>query len=406
MNKYFALTTLALVTIFTTSCEDDDTTSNPEFPTEVVAPLDYTFIRNDASTVSFSGQTARIQMGEEIIDAMLEFDGTTEQALLDMFANQNSPFNNDDLNASSKTVKSKTAASRDYFSTNAADAAAIKAEFETWLSAQVSEIFPAQNVVATVGQPGQLPDGGSTRYVNSKGLEYDQLFGKSLIGALMVDQTLNNYLALSVLDEATNVADNDNEVLVEGENYTNMEHKWDEAYGYLYGTSVNLANPNATIGDDDSFLNKYIGRVEGDSDYAGIAADIFDAFKLGRAAIVAKNYNLRDAQAAIIRTKISEIIAIRAVYYLQQGKIALEAENFGTAFHDLSEGYGFIYSLQFTRNNATGAPYFSRAEVQAYLAQFEAGNGLWDITSETLDAMSNEIAERFGLSVAEAGSTI
>lgn len=404
MNKYFALTTLALATVFITSCEDDETTPNPEFPAEVVAPIDYTFTRDGASTVSFSGQTTRIQMSEEIIDAMKDSDAATEQSLLDMFANQNNAFSNDDLNASSKTVKSKTAASRDYFSNNAADAAAIKAEFENWLSAQVAEVFPAQNTVAAPGQAGQIADGESTRYVNGKGLEYNQLFNKGLIGALMVDQALNNYLGLSVLDEATNVADNDNEIVAEGENYTNMEHKWDEAYGYLYGTSQNRATPNATIGDDDSFLNKYIGRVEGDSDYAGIAAEIYDALKLGRAAIVAKEYNLRDEQAAIARTKISEVIAIRAVYYLQQGKNALEQDNFGTAFHDLSEGYGFIYSLQFTRNNDTAAPYFSRAEVQAYLNQLEAGNGLWDITPEALDAMSNEIAGRFGLSVEEAGS--
>ncbi len=71
------------------------------------------------------------------------------------------------------------------------------------------------------------------------------------------------------------------------------------------------------------------------SDFAGIAQDIFDAFKLGRAAIVAKDYELRNEQAEILRTKISEVIGIRSVYYLQQGKNAIEAQNFGTAFHDL-----------------------------------------------------------------------
>lgn len=407
MKKYFALTTLALATLFSISCDnDDDAVNEPELDIEVVAPLDYSFTRDGESTVSFSGQTTRILMSEEIIDAMKDFDGATEQSLLDMFANENDAFDNSDLNASSKTVKSKTAASRDYFSTNASDAATIKAEFEGWLSAQVNEVFPAQNTAAAAGQPGQIADGESTRFVSAQGLEYNQLFNKGLIGALMVDQALNNYLGISVLDEATNVADNNNDIVAEGENYTTMEHKWDEAYGYLYGTSQDLANPNNSIGDDDSFLNKYIGRVEGDADYAGIAAEIFDALKLGRAAIVAKDYDLRDAQAAIVRTKLSEVIAIRAIYYLQQGKNALEDNNFGTAFHDLSEGYGFIYSMQFTRENNTAAPYFSRTEVQAFLNEFELGNGLWEITPATLDAMSNAIAERFGLSVDEAGSTI
>ena len=405
MKKYLALATLALATIFTTSCEDDETITNPEF-TEVPVPVDYTFTRNGESTVNFSGQTTRLLMGEDAIDALLDFDNATEQLILDMYRNENNPFDDESLNTAGKDLKSKTAASRDYFSTNTADAAAIKVDFENWISAQVQEIFPAQNVGASLGVAGQLADGESTRFVNGKGFEFDQLFGKGLIGALMVDQTLNHYLSIAVLDEATNVADNNNEVLAQDTNYTAMEHKWDEAYGYVYGTSQDTANPNLTIGEDDSFVNKYIGRVENDADYTGIAADIFNAFKLGRAAIVANDYALRDAQAAIIRTKISEVIAIRAIYYLQQGKLGLEQENFGTAFHDLSEGYGFIYSLQFTRNNDTAAPYFSRAEVQAYLDQLEAGNGLWDITPEALDTMSTDIAERFGLSVDEAGSTI
>ena len=48
---------------------------------------------------------------------------------------------------------------------------------------------------------------------------------------------------------------------------------------------------------NDSFLNKYLSRVEGDSDFAGIAEEIYNAFKLGRAAIVAKDYTTRNVQA-------------------------------------------------------------------------------------------------------------
>jgi hypothetical protein len=32
------------------------------------------------------------------------------------------------------------------------------------------------------------------------------------------------------------------------------------------------------------------------------------------------------------------------------------------------------------------------------------GNGFWDVTEGTLDAISQDIADRFGLSVTEAGS--
>ncbi|MDX1640512.1 MAG: DUF4856 domain-containing protein, partial [Balneolaceae bacterium] len=265
-----------------------------------------------------------------------------------------------------------------------------------------------QNTLAEPGVAGQIADGSSTRYVNAQGLEYNQLVNKSLIGALTADQMLNNYLSVSVLDAGTNREDNTNEVLAEGSNYTNMEHKWDEAYGYLFGTAANKANPLPTVGEDDIFLNKYLGRVEGDEDFAGIAERIFNAFKLGRAAIVAGDYDVRDEQAEIIREEISKIIGIRAVYYLQTGKDAIDKEtpDYGAAFHDLSEGYGFIYSLMFTRVPNTDSPYFTKSEVDAFLNQLlgDGPNGLWDVTPETLDALSNEIAGAFDFTLEQAAN--
>jgi hypothetical protein len=211
---------------------------------------------------------------------------------------------------------------------------------------------------------------------------------------------LNNYLSPAVLDAGTNVEDNNAVNLSEDKNYTTMEHKWDEAFGYLYGTD-DQTNPQL---NQDSFLNKYLSRVEGDADYAGIAQDIYDAFKLGRAAIVANDYTVRDEQAAIIRDNVSKIIAIRSIYYLQQGKLSRISGDDGSAFHDLSEGFGFIYSLQFTRRSDSNAPYFSKGEVDNFINQLMADNGFWDVTEGTLETISQTIADRFDLSVTEAGS--
>ena len=222
----------------------------------------------------------------------------------------------------------------------------------------------------------------------------------------MMDQMLNNYLSTSVLDADNNREENDNGTTAEGKAYTIMEHKWDEAYGYLYGTAPNTAEPNLTIGDDDSFLNKYVGRLEGDPDFQGISERLYNAFKLGRAAIVAGDYDLRDQQADIIREEISEMIGIRAVYYLQTAKRLLEVEPiaYGTILHDLSEAYGFIYSLQFTRKPGTDAPYLTRAEVEGILNDLldDGPNGMWDVTTTTLQNLSETIAAPFKFSIEEA----
>ncbi|OQD42044.1 DUF4856 domain-containing protein [Croceivirga radicis] len=399
----------ACVIVGLTSCSlDDDGDDVIIDEIQIENPSSYTFERDGASTVSFSGQTTRLRMGDELLAAMMD-DSSTLEELGAMYAHEEgaADFSDADLNASDKNLLTKTAASVDYFSTNSAEQIAIRADFNSWLQTQVEEVFPNWNTVATAGVAGQLADGASTRYVNAQGLEMNQVFNKSLIGALMVDQAINNYLSPDVLDAGDNPDNNGAGITEEGKNYTTMEHKWDEAYGYVFGQNADAANPNADLGADN-FLNKYLGRVEGDADFAGIADDIFQAFKLGRAAIVAKQYTVRDQQAVIIQDKISTIIGVRAIYYLQQAKLELEKESpsYGTVFHDLSEGYGFIYSLQFTRDTSKEAPYFTKNQVDALLAQLlgDGDNGLWDVTPETLQDISETIANAFSFSLEAAAN--
>ncbi len=378
--------------------ENQDKLNEPS----VLAPESYSFNRNGASSVSYSGQTTRLAMGKELNAALLDFS-KSKSDLLAMYANQDAsgndvdPFSNPELNASDKSLRSKTAASYDYFAMNATESAAIRGQIDQWIEAQVDEIFPFVNQAASPGTAGQVADGSTARYVNAQGLEFNQAVGKSLIGALALDQMLNNYLSASVLDAGSNREDNEAGVLAEGQNHTVMEHKWDEAYGYLFGGAADGAKPLATLGGDDDFLNKYLGRLEGDSDFTGAADRVFNAFKLGRAAIVAGDYDLRDAQADIIREELSEMIGIRAAFYLQAAKKAFANGEDGAALHDLSEAYGFIYSLRFTHNVATDAPYFDATEVENMLSDLmgDGNNGLWDVSDQTLDAMSNAIAARF-----------
>ncbi|MBX2815997.1 MAG: DUF4856 domain-containing protein [Saprospiraceae bacterium] len=396
---------IAFIFLGLLACNDEDPS-----PSSVVPPTGYAFERDGISTISFTGQTVRIGMATELANALKDFDSKAE-SLLEMYANETAagtetdPFQDADLNASTKSIRSKVAASKDIFGANATESARIKQDFEDWIINQVEEIFPNEYELAAPGKPGQIADGTSVRFVNARGLEYDQAVNKGLIGALMVDQIINNYLSPAVLDEGQNRSENDNGITVAEKPYTNMEHKWDEAYGYIFGTSAFPKDPIRDLGAD-AFLNKYLARVNGDSDFEGIAQQIVEAFTLGRAAIVAKNYAVRDEQSALLRGLISKVIGVRAVYYLQQGKNGLPTtgDDFGGAFHDLSEGFGFIYSLRFTRDPNGSEALFSREEVDGYLDQLTAGSGFWEVTSETLDQLSQEIASRFDFTVGQAGS--
>ena len=376
-------------------CEDDD---DSRLQPQVEEPTTFTFERGGESTVSFSGQTTRVGMSAELVAGMKD-PAVSAATLRGRFANEGDAFATAEYNASSKSIRSKVAASRDRYATNTVDQAAVRADFAGWLDAQVTEVHPNRDVLATAGTAGQIQDGSKARYVNAGGLEYDQAVAKGLIGALMLDQIVSNYLSPAVLDEASNRADNDAGTTAEGKPYTTMEHKWDEAYGYLFPNPANTATPLATLGSDDDFLNKYLGRVNADPEYAGIAERVFAAYKRGRAAIVAGNYEVRDEQAQIIRGELSRVIAIRSVYYLDQAITGLNAEpiSYGGLFHDLSEAYGFIYSLQFTADPAAGgSAYFTRDEVTDLLSDIydPADNGFWTVTTAELAAVRDRIAAK------------
>ena len=392
----------APVLLTSLACEPNHVDPEPE----VIAPASYSFERNGATTVFYDGQSERLAMGGEFGSALKD-DSKSATDLAELYANQDAngndvdPFTNPLLNASTKSLRSKTAASYLYFSSNASESAQIKADFDGWIQAQADDVFPNFSTLAAVGTAGQIADGSSVRYVNSSGLEYDQAIIKGLIGAVMTDQMLNNYLDPGVLDAGNNTVDNDNGVLYTDKNYTTMEHKWDEGYGYLFGGALDGANPLSSLGSDDSFLNKYFGKVSSDSDFSSIAQDTYDALKLGRAAIVAGNYTVRDEQADLVRELVSKVIGIRSVYYLEAGATALDGGDMGGAFHDLSEGFGFIYSLQFTHNPNTDAPYFSHNEVNDMLDDVmnASGNGFWDVSTTDLRTISADIASRFDFTV-------
>ena len=125
----------------------------------------------------------------------------------------------------------------------------------------------------------------------------------------------------------------------------------------------------------------------------GIAQTVYDAFKLGRAAIVAGNYEVRDAQANIIKIHLSKVIGYKSVDYLNGYMSKMAAGNTADAFHALSEGYGFIMSLQFT-NDGTENPYFTKAEVDTMLAKMD---DFWTVKDSDLTSMVSQIQSKMNI---------
>ncbi len=198
MRKIFLSAIVGGLTLL--SCTSDDTPKPGGINIET--PVNYTFQRDNSSTVDYNGQTTRLQMSAELLSNFTDFDNASEELLLNMFSNENSPFENASLNESSKSVKSKIAASTQYFSANTVESSEIKNDFASYISDQFTTVKDNKDVLAEAGIAGQIAQDASVRYVNEKGLELNQAFAKGLIGGLLADQILNNYLSQLVLDEA------------------------------------------------------------------------------------------------------------------------------------------------------------------------------------------------------------
>ncbi|MGY0426001.1 MAG: DUF4856 domain-containing protein, partial [Polaribacter sp.] len=119
MKRIF-LTFVLAASIISCSKENNDT------PKTVVAPSTYKFERDANSTVSFSGQTTRIKMALAFI-AALKTTSETVTTLSAKFAHAagDTDFKDTDLNTSAKNIRSKVAASKDFFSANTTDATVI-----------------------------------------------------------------------------------------------------------------------------------------------------------------------------------------------------------------------------------------------------------------------------------------
>jgi hypothetical protein len=295
------------------------------------------------------------------------------QVLKNMFSNQGGAFNDAALNAATdKTIVSKTAASFD-----ATSRGVEQARFNGYFDA-IAAASTQRTQVAATGKAGLLDN----KYlVDEKGFEYGQFVQKGLIGAMLLDQISNVYLG-------TEKQSADNNTIVSGKNYTQLEHHWDEAYGYL---TQNDYYPKKDPNDGTKWLESYLGSYARQVNATtGGPEAIYMAFLKGRAAIVNKDMTTRDVQIAAIRISLEKAIATIAISYLNKTKTATTD---GGKFHALSEGYGFVYSLRFAHNAK-----INKAKSDELLNILDGkANGFWSLTNADLDSVRDQIAAAFGI---------
>jgi hypothetical protein len=360
---------LLILSVVFVSCKDN----GPDEP-QLQVPTTYDFVRNDQTSVDYTGQVQRQNMLKEMATYIAtSTTGATLNAakLISMYENTNAPFADATLNAAaSKKLSDKTSASAAHVSHQGTTINWFKSILQGAAAASANPL-----VLASPGIAGVL--GTTNRYlVSEKGVEYSQLFQKALMGAVFMDQAVNNYLTDAKLIN--------NEQVETGKNYTTMEHSWDEAYGYF--SKVNILALEGT--QDRGFWGGYFVGLEAPHK---LASKTYDAYRKGRAAIVAKNYTERDKQKAIIHKNFEEACLIKALHYLGESKKKISANNIPSAFHELSEGLGFIYSLQYAPSGKVTA-----TKADQWLNTLTSGEGFWSSDINTkITTVKTELANLY-----------
>ena len=362
---------LAMAAIISfTSCgtNDDDDDDN-----SYTIPDTYVFTDADGNnTVSFSGQTQRKDMLGEITTYMKTGNSGSvvdAQQLRNMYSNSNYTWLQDgsnpdeyNLNESTKQLQNKTGNGRPD-----------EADIQNYFLTLMDGLGAASN-----GTDGEILGG----YLQSAttGKEWVQLIEKGLMGACFYHNISTYYLGDSKMNvDNTTPVDTD-----AGKYYTEMEHHWDEAYGYF--TDQIDYDFDA---DEKRFWGKYAGGSR--EELLGTATAIYDAFRTGRAAITADDLDTRDNQISIIREYTELAVGGTAIYYLNKAFDDLSSgADVGQKNHHLAEAEAFIYGLMFG-----GEASFSNTEVMSMINAMSNYNNL---TGADILSIRDQIATGLGIS--------
>lgn len=355
------------------------------FDTLYKVPTKYEFTREGNNTVSFSGQTQRLDMLSEITiylktantaGTILSYDD-----LVKMYSNDNFTWVDADnlgLIGSSKQLMNKTAYAINGGSADQAVQALILSYFDSITTISATTITNTEN--GESGVSGIWPNDGvkGPYLMDGTGKEYTQLIEKGLMSAVFMNQITVNYLGGISGDNNTTIVDE-----AAGKYYTEMEHHWDEAYGY-FSSSIN--NPND---DGIRFWSKY---AKGRETIISSATKIYNAFINGRTAIINLDYTLRDAQVKIIRDEIEKVAAGTAIHYLNSAKSNMTSST--ARNHSLSEAMAFLNGLKYGYN-AINSKGMTSIEIDLALSYFTTDFNTISITD--LNTAIDYIASKTGL---------
>lgn len=316
------LIALTATTIMMASCkkEDPEEKTNPT-PSGITLPSTYNF-----DNVDYSGQTARLDMLAEMTVELkksntgLQVDSSL---LRKMYSNTGNPFSDASLNSSGKQLKNKTYS----------NVGAFNSQYFEYLIKRQGDISQHAGNTWSPGNAGVATSGSKAYFFDENGVEYTQLIEKGLMGAIFYYNIAEVYTRPGKIGASV-----DNSTVTPGKG-TDMEHHWDEAFGY-FGAPIDFSAANTA---NSRYHAKY--ALKGDAAGLGTIGKVMNQYIKGRYGISNKNYDMRDEAAIDLRKEYELVLVSTAIHYLNSGKANFADDALRN--HALSEAYAFIFSLAY-----------------------------------------------------------
>ncbi len=288
-----------------------------------------------------------------------EGESVDSEKLSNMLANLNDPFDQPDLNNSPTSLQDRL--------------------FQDDLPF-FQELFNNLDITShdveqfsTMAQPGIAGlinrTGGSFYLIDQNGKAYSEIIEIGLMHSVFYYQIVAKLLSDAGTGDAV-----ENTVLVEGKNYTLMEHSWDEAYGYL-GFPINFPGESDVLPpSDDRFWAAYADDL---NSLLSVNQPLKDSYTRGRAAIAARMYEIKNEERSNIIYLHELISAATTVHYLNQAIADISIENYGELMYHMSMSYAFVRGFSFSPSAALSA-----SEINLILNTHFGNNGNFWLTSE------------------------
>lgn len=366
------LIALMAISIAAVSCKKEDPkTTTPSTPTTNL-PTTYNF-----SNVSYDGQTARLDMLAQITTELKKANSGLQvdsALLLAMYSNSGNPFNDTTLDNSGKQLKNKTYN----------NVGAFNSQYFEYLMKRQGDISQFASNTWSAGNAGVATSGTKAYFFDENGVEYTQLIEKGLMGGVFYYNIAEVYTRPGKIGASV-----DNTTVTPGKG-TDMEHHWDEAFGY-FGAPIDFSSTNTT---GSRYHAKY--AIKGDDAGLGTIKKVMDQFIKGRYGITNKNYTMRDAAAIDVRKEYELVLVTTAIHYLNAAKTNFSDDALRN--HALSEAYAFIFSLAYNSDKM-----ISNADLTLVKGYFEVTAGpttipsLLNITVADINAAIDKLSTVYNL---------